>query len=252
MNDQLQKSTWRDPILAQFTCDIAKVSRLTVVANPDGLLTEQRIVDGIRTRGFEIVAFEDHVAFRYAYERRFREIWDNGNEANLVVVLRTAGSELGGLPFDLLQQAQRDGRLLCFSLAEMFPSFAPQVPSELERADLDAVSAAERYFEPGPLGGNATRDFLLRNVIHIDVALLQSDSDLLRALLRRHYSGRILPKSLDDKLISLLRSKARWNDWPLDLIGPSRVSFLEFLQERWPTFIDRSLTNDAGEAVGNP
>lgn len=34
-------STWRDPILAQFTPDIATVARLTVVADPDELLTAQ-------------------------------------------------------------------------------------------------------------------------------------------------------------------------------------------------------------------
>jgi hypothetical protein len=66
-------SSWRDPIFAQFTSDIASVARLTVVADPDELLNEQGVIDGIRQRGFEIVPFEDHVAFRYAYERRFRE-----------------------------------------------------------------------------------------------------------------------------------------------------------------------------------
>ena len=52
-------STWRDPILAQFTPDIATVTRLTVVADPDELLTEQGVIEGIRQRGFEIVPFED-------------------------------------------------------------------------------------------------------------------------------------------------------------------------------------------------
>src|SRR5271168_3243796 len=135
-------STWRDPILAEFTRDIASVARLTVVADPDELLTEQGIVDGIRQRGFEIVPFEDHIAFRYAYERRFREVWDNGNDTNLVVVLRAARSDISGLPFDLLQQAQGDRRLLSFSLGELFPSLAPHVLSELDRSDLDAVAAA--------------------------------------------------------------------------------------------------------------
>ena len=153
-------STWRDPILAQFTPDIATVARLTVVADPDELLTEQGVIDGIRQRGFEIVPFEDHVAFRYAYERRFREVWDNGKDTNLVVVLRATRSDISGLPFDLLEQAKRDRRLLSFSLAELFPSLAPHVLSELDRGDLDAVSAAQQLFKPEPLGENATRDFL--------------------------------------------------------------------------------------------
>jgi hypothetical protein len=246
MIDPLPPSTWRDPILAQFTRDIASVARLTVVADPDELLTEQGVVDGIRQRGFEIVPFEDHVAFRYAYERRFREDWDNGNDTNLVVVLRATRSDISRLPFDLLQQAKRDRRLLSFSLAELFPSLAPHVLSELDRGDLDAVSAAQQLFKPEPLGENATRDFLLRNVFRLDPAQIQGDADLLRALLRRHYSAKVMPKSLDDRLIHLLRSTDRWREWPLDQIVPSRASFLEFLQERWPIFMHQRLASRAG------
>ena len=234
-------STWRDPILAQFTPDIATVARLTVVADPDELLTEQGVIDGIRQRGFEIVPFEDHVAFRYAYERRFREVWDNGRDTNLVVVLRATRSDVSGLPFDLLEQAKRDRRLLSFSLAELFPSLAPHVLSELDRGDLDAVSAAQQLFKPEPLGENATRDFLLRHVFRLDPAQIQDDAELLRALLRRHYSGKIIPKSLDDRLIHLLRSTDRWLKWPLDQIVPNRANFLEFLQERWPIFVRQRL-----------
>lgn len=246
MSSSSLTSSWRDPILAQFSRDIASVARLTVVADPDELLTEQGIVDGIRQRGFEIVPFEDHVAFRYAYESRFRQVWDAGNETSLVVVLRAARSDVGGLPFDLLQQAERDRRLLSFSLAELFSSLAPHVLSELDRADLDAVSAAQQLFKPEPLGENATRDFLLRNVFRLDPAQIQSDAELLRALLRRHYSGKVIPKSLDDRLIYLLRSTGRWRDWPLDQILPSRATFLNFLQERWSNFVRQSLGGQAG------
>jgi len=228
------------------------VARLTVVADPDQLLTEQGIVDGIRQRGFEIVPFEDHVAFRYAYERRFRQVWDSGNGTNLVVVLRAPRSDVSGLPFDLLQQAERDRRLLSFSLAELFPSLAPHVLSELDRSDFDAVSSAQRLFKPEPLGENATRDFLLRNVFRLDPAQIQSDAELLRALLRRHYSGKVIPKSLDDRLIYLLRSTGRWQDWPLDQIVPSRAAFLDFLQERWPIFVRQSVAGQAGGSREEP
>ena len=238
-------STWRDPILGQFTPDIATFARLTVVADPDELLTEQGVIDGIRQRGFEIVPFEDHVAFRYAYERRFREVWDNGKDTNLVVVLRATRSDISGLPFDLLEQAKRNRRLLSFSLAELFPSLAPHVLSELDRGDLDAVSVAQHVFKPEPLGENATRDFLLRHVFQLEPAQIQDDAELIRALLRRHYSGKVIPRSLDERLIHLLRSTDRWREWPLDQIVPSRVKFLEFLQERWPIFLRRRLASPA-------
>ena len=247
MIDSPPANTWRDPILTQFTRDIASVARLTVVADPDELLTEPGVVAGIRRRGFEIISFEDHVTFRYAYERRFREVWDRGNGTNLVVVLRATRSDIRGLPFDLLQDAGRDRRLLSFSLAELFPALAPHILSELDRRDLDAVAAAQELFQPEPLGENATRDFLLRNVFQLDSAQVQTDADLLRALLRRHYSERVVPKSLDDRLIDLLRAVPRWRDWPLDQIVPSRTSFLEFLQERWPIFIHQRFGVNAAE-----
>ena len=72
-------SSWRDQILKEFT---PKVARLTLVADPDELLLEEGILEGIRERGFELIPFEDHVAFRYAYETRFRSRWDKGEQAD--------------------------------------------------------------------------------------------------------------------------------------------------------------------------
>ena len=41
---------WRDTILKNFQKHIA---RLTLVADPDGLLTEERMLSAIKDRGFE-------------------------------------------------------------------------------------------------------------------------------------------------------------------------------------------------------
>jgi len=66
-------NSWRDQILREFT---PQVARLTLVADPDGLLLEEGVLEGIRERGFEMIPFEDHVAFRYAYETVARKpIW---------------------------------------------------------------------------------------------------------------------------------------------------------------------------------
>ena len=89
-------SSWRDRILKEFT---PKVARLTLVADPDGLLLEEGILEGVRERGFELIPFEDHIAFRYAYESKFRSRWDRGEHTDLVVVLRSQASDLGGLPY---------------------------------------------------------------------------------------------------------------------------------------------------------
>ena len=106
-------SSWRDQILREF---VPNVSRLTLVADPDGLLLEEGVLSGIHERGFELIPFEDHVAFRYAYESKFRSRWDHGEQTDLVVVLRSEVSDLDCLPYDLLQA----GRRLSFNLGEIF------------------------------------------------------------------------------------------------------------------------------------
>src|SRR5438309_4416206 len=227
---------WRDPILQNFTPEIASVARLTIVSDPDELLGEPGVVEGIRAQGFEIIAFDDHVRFRYAYEQRFRRFWDGGEKTTLVVVLRAGQQDVNALPYDLLEEAKRQSRVLSFSLAELFPNLQPQVLAQLDRSDLDTVHAAQETHAPGQLGTNATREFVLRHVFQVAPELIVDPSDLLRMLLRRHYSGRIVPASIDDHLIHLLRASKSWSEWPLEEIVRNRSSFLQFLHERWPLF----------------
>jgi hypothetical protein len=133
--------------------------------------------------------------------------------------------------------------VLSFSLAESFPNLQPHVVGELDRHDLDAVFAAQTTHEPGQLGANATKDFILRHVFEVAPELIKAPAGLLRVLLRRHYSGRVFPATLDEHLVRLLKTSGRWNEWPLEQIVSSRAHFLEFLQERWPIFLERELAS---------
>jgi len=224
-------SSWRDQILREFT---PKVSRLTLVADPDGLLLEEKILEGIRERGFELIPFEDHVAFRFVYETNFRSRWDCGEKTDLVVVLRSPASDLSTLPFDLLQA----GRRLSFNLGDIFPNLSYSVLTALDRSDLDTLYAAQNRHAPGHLGENATKEFALRHVFEIAPELIKQPSDLLRVLLRRHYRGRRIPQMLDARFIQIIRQSETFAEWPLDAIVPDREAFFAFLQERWPAFLD--------------
>ena len=225
-------SSWRDQILKEFT---PKVARLTLVADPDGLLLEEGILEGIRERGFELIPFEDHIAFRYAYESKFRSRWDRGEHTDLVVVLRSQASDLSGLPYDLLQA----GRRLSFNLGDIFPNLSYPVVTALDRGDLDALYEAQKRHAPGQLGDNATKEFVLRHVFEIAPELVKQPSDLLRVLLRRHYRGQRIPADLDKRFIQLLRQNNAFDDWPLETLVSDREAFFAFLQERWPIFLDR-------------
>ncbi len=228
-------SSWRDKILDKFT---PKVAKLTLAADPDGLLLEEGILEGIRQRGFELIPFEDHIAFRYAYESKFRSRWDRGEFSDLVVVLRSQASDLAGLPFDLLQA----GRRLFFSLDRIFPHLNYPVVASLDRSEFDILFEAHKQFADHELGENATKDFILLHVFEIAPNKIKKPSDLLRELLRRHYRGQRIPGMLDERLIVLLRQKPIFDDWPLERLVPDREAFFAFLQERWPIFLDHEAT----------
>ena len=223
---------WRDRILKALTPGIA---RLTVAADPDGLLLEATLLEAVRERGFEIVTFEDPVAFRFDYESRFRSRRDRGEGAGLEVVVRTEGHDAAALPYDLVQA----GRQLSFGLDDLFPALAYPVVASLDRSDLDALHGAQERHRPGRLGDDATRDFVLRHVFDFASELVRRPSDLLRLLLRRHYRGQRLPRPLDERLAQLLRQGGAFASWPLTTILPDRDAFFAFLQERWPRFLDR-------------
>ena len=70
-------SAWIDRILKEFTADLA---RLWIAADPDDVLLDERVLSGLRERGFELLPFEDSVAFRAEYEERYRAAWDLGQD----------------------------------------------------------------------------------------------------------------------------------------------------------------------------
>lgn len=237
---------WRGSILSHFTRDIASVAQLTIVADPDQLLTEQGVLGAIRERGFDLMTFNDHIAFRYEYESRYRQHWDRGEKTNLVVVLRAPQADSSGLPYDLLQKARRVDRILTFSIGELFPNLTPTVVAQLDRADLDALHAAQERTQPGPLGENATKDFVLQHVFSVAPEMIKTDVDLLRMLLDRHYSGRIVPPHLNSRLVERLRNGGRFTEWCLEDLLSTREVFFSFLEERWPIFVRKHVAHPAG------
>lgn len=232
-------NSWRDHILKDFTPQIA---RLTLVADPDGLLTEEGIVVALRERGFELLEFDDPVAFRFSYESKYRSLWDRGEITDLVVILRSATDDLSSLPYDLLCV----GRKLSFNLGELFPNLSYPVIESLDRNNLDALYQAQMRYKPEKLGDNATKDFILRHVFEIAPELIKQPPDLLRVLLRLHYRGQRIPSMLDERLIYILRQNKYFDAWPLERVVSDREAFFEFLQERWSIFLEGLTPGETG------
>jgi len=221
-------NSWRDAILNDF---VPNVSKLTLVADPDCLLTEEKLALALRGRGFDLIEFNDPVEFRYAYESKYRSIWDRGEHTDLVVILRLQDTGLESLPYDLLQV----GRKLSFNLGDLFPTLSYPVIEKLDRSLLNPLFEAQPPSDR--MGDNATKDFILRHVFGIAAELISSEVELLRALLRLHYGKLHIPLMLAERLIHVLKGHDGFKVWPLDEIVPDDESFFAFLQERWPLFL---------------
>ena len=225
-------SSWRDAILKDF---VPNVSKLTLVADPDCLLTEEKLALELRGRGFDLIEFSDPVEFRYAYESKYRSIWDRGQHPDLAVVLRLQDADLESLPFDLLQE----GRKLSFKLGDLFPNLSYPVIEKLDRSLLDSLFEAQRKSPPDRMGDNATKDFILRHVFGIAAELIANEVELLRSLLRLHYGKLQIPLMLAERLIQVLKGHDGFKAWPLSEIVPNDEAYFAFLQERWPLFLSR-------------
>lgn len=236
-------SNWRDAILNDF---VPKVSKLTLVADPDCLLTEETLAMELRRRGFDLIEFNDPVEFRYAYESGYRSIWDRGEHTDLVVILRLHDKELKSLPYDLLQA----GRELSFNLGDIFPNLSYPIIEKLDRSLLDPLYDAQQKSSPDCMGDNATKDFILRHVFRIAAELISEDVDLLRALLRLHYGKIRLPSILAARLIQVLESHRAFDTWPISEIVSDDAAFFVFLQERWSCFLSKQgIINHAQDDV---
>ena len=221
---------WRDAILQAFA---PQAARLTVIADPDGLLLEEDVSRAIRQRGFELAIYEDALRFRYLYESRYRKAWDAGEALEVALAAPGDDSLVETLPFDWLAGARR----LRFSLQSLFPNLHPKVVQELDRALLDALYQAQAAHPPPLLSEQATCDFILRHVFEIAAEAIHQPADLLRMLARRHHNRQQLSPRLEKHLLQVLSTKAVFQDWPLAQIIPDRQAFLAFLQERWPIYL---------------
>ena len=119
-------SHWTDRILSQFTADL---TRLWVACDPDEVLLDEKLLAELRSRGFEVMLYEDPFAFRAEFEERYRGAWDRGEAGPAPsLVLHLRGADQNVLPWDIVHH----GRVARLSLAELFPRLAYSTVKQVE------------------------------------------------------------------------------------------------------------------------
>lgn len=221
---------WRDYILQHFR---EPTYRLTLVADPDGLMLEEELLAAIRQNGFDLLPFEDPIAFRYAYESGYRQRWDEGQDTDLVVILRSPEASLHSLPYDLLQS----GRALSFCLPDLFPNLSYPVVSDLDPVYLQPLYEAYQRYAGPEMGDRASALFVLKHVFGVVPDTIRTPADLLKLLLSRHARGGRVPHRLDTLLLKSLRRNRMFGTWPLEALLHSAADFFAFLEGRWTSYL---------------
>lgn len=190
---------WIDRILKEFPADLA---RLWIAADPDDVLLDEQVLSGLRRRGFELIPFEDSVAFRAEYEDRYRSAWDWGEEAPAkALVLHLRGTNVNGLPWDYLRQARR----VSLSLANLFPKLSyPVVRLIRRRTPRSVVRCAGKACIAGP---GRVRDQRVRPDPHLQdqpAFDLAARGQLASCPRRLHYRDSALPLVMADHVAHVL------------------------------------------------
>ncbi len=237
-------SLWVDRILSEFPSDLA---RLWVAADPDGVLLDEQILSLLRERGFEVLPFEDSVAFRAEYEERYREAWDHNEEGPArALVLHLRSAETGELPWDYLRQA----RIVPLSLANLFSKLSYGVVRQIGAEHLEALFDAQSRHASQSLGEAATKEFVLTHIFRISPHLMSRPEDLWRELLRLHYRDASLPPVLAAHVAQILGERDAFNGLPIAELFSSKSALLRTVQDAWYRYLE--CIGVTGSRVGEP
>lgn len=227
-------SLWIDRILGEFPSDLA---RLWVAADPDGVLLDEQILSLLRERGFEVLPFEDSVAFRAEYEERYREAWDRDEEGPArALVLHLRSAETGDLPWDYLRHA----RIVPLSLANLFSKLSYGVVRQIGAEHLEALFEAQSKHASQSLGEAATKDFVLTHIFRIGPHLISRPEDLWRELLRLHYRDAGLSPVLAVHVAQILGERDVFKGLPIAELFASKSTLLRIVQDAWYRYLERN------------
>lgn len=240
----MSMATWQESLLTKIT---PEHRRFQLAHDPDGLLLDENTLSILVGRGFAVLRYENEISFRLEFETRFRARWDDGQEAESTAVLVIYAEEtLDDLPWDIAHAAF----VHKLSLREWFPDLDVSVVREVPAAKLGRLFERYQNQRPGPLGANATADFILVGVFKIADALIETEAELLRLLLDLHFRRVELPLRLVDRLVFLLSPRPAFRQWPLKALFADYPTFIAFVEERWRVAVESLLHGADGHTLG--
>lgn len=224
-------SQWSERILGHFTADL---SRLWVACDPDDVLLDEKLLSELRSRGFEVMLYEDPFAFRAEYEERYRAAWDRGEQGPATsLILHVRSADANELPWDFLHQA----RVVRLSLAELFPKLAYSAVRQVEPEYLAGLFHDHQTELQSVRGENESKDFILEHVYQLAPRSIRTQVDFWRELLRLHIAGRSLPRPFALHVAGIIQGKGLLIEMPLVTWLESKSAVLRVVQDAWRNYL---------------
>ena len=224
-------TSWTERILQAFPEDL---SSFWIASDPDNLLLDENILRVLRDRGFEVLPFEDSIAFRVEYEERYRDAWDRGAEgASKALVLQFQGADLNFLPWDYLRHARR----VDLSLADLMPKLSASVIRQIDSSDLERLFAAHNSHASQVLGESMTKEFLLTHLFEVNPHLMRKPETFWREAFGLLYRGVVLPPVLAQYVAKILTDSVL-GSLPVEGLLSSKSAMARTVQAAWVRFLE--------------
>ena len=227
-------SSWSDSLLNKLNLDGAFVY---IVDDADGLCFEPLISNTFENKNAQLIDERDPLAIRLSFEQ-----WRD-KKATTPLLIRVSDDQVLNIPYDISVHAKR----ISFHLGEICPELDTQVLRHIPPSAFQLVIDALKVYRPGLLAPQASTDFILRHVYKIAPEVIQSNADVVRLLIRKHYIGIAMPAFFEQRLVTLLELNPKLKDWNFVALIPSKSQFFEFLQQQWSRYIASLRPNQATE-----
>jgi hypothetical protein len=225
-------NSWRQRILQPFTADL---SRLWVACDPDGVLLDEKLLSELRTRGFEVMGYDDPFGFRAEYEERYRAAWDANEPApSPALIVHLLRDNADDLPWDIIYSARLAVRL---SLAELFPKLAYSAVRQVEPERLAALFDAHQTELQSARGEGESKDFILEHVYQLTPRSIRTPVDFWREALRLHFANRTLPEPFAGHVVDILRGKGLFTGQLMVEWLSSKSALLRVVQDAWYRYL---------------
>ena len=221
-------TTWADRILKVFPSGL---THLWIVADPDDVLLDERVLSRLRDQGYDVLPFEDSIAFRAEYEERYRGAWDQGEVgSSSALIIQVRGTQVDELPWDYRRQA----RMASLSLSDLFPKLSTSVVRQLGSDLLPHLYEAQKKYAHQVLAEAPTKDFVLTHIYRMKSPhLISRLEDLWCEMLRLHYQESLLPSVLAQYVGQVIGENALFNSLPVAELFSNRSMVLRLIQDAW-------------------